>query len=364
MTLNRLDGLTGLRFFAALWVMIFHFREITPDTTYQLPLIDTWMRVGGLGVDLFFVLSGYILSHVYTDSFSDRVHGSLYKKFILFRIARLYPIHIVTFAFMMLLFAAQSIFGEVAHPERFTFLMIISSLTMTHSWPAGVLSPNMPSWSISAEFFAYLLFPFLCVAINRSKGAAWVLLFAGLGLSLLLAVVSVAAETGIINDGLVHVMAGFTVGMAAYRFQGRILSVIASRWTSTIVLAAIIVWIGLSDWPFGPLGLLFFATLIISLTNPHDLLGKALAAGRMVYLGEISYCIYMVHWPVRVVFRELLERLGILTSLWPPVIITAYSLIAIAGAALMYRWIEVPGRSVIRQAAEGRRAAAVTNRTA
>jgi peptidoglycan/LPS O-acetylase OafA/YrhL len=104
---DKVNALTGLRIFAAVWVALYHFRQITPTSTWQYPLIDPILIRGGLGVDLFFVLSGFILSHVYYRTFRAKLSGADFRSFIVSRFARLYPVHIVTFATMLSLFWGQ-----------------------------------------------------------------------------------------------------------------------------------------------------------------------------------------------------------------------------------------------------------------
>ena len=169
---NRLDSLTGVRIFAAVWVMLLHFRTVDDVTTFRYPLIDGLILHGNLGVDLFFVLSGFILSHVYFEQFRNRVRGGAYQSFISFRFARLYPVHLVTFLIMMALYVAQLVVAgrsSVEVPQRYSAMSIVQSLTMTHAWWGQDTTPNIPAWSISSEWFAYLLF--LSSAFSSGGGA-------------------------------------------------------------------------------------------------------------------------------------------------------------------------------------------------
>lgn len=348
METRRLDALTGLRFFAALWVMLFHYREITPSFTYEVPLFDTWLKWGGMGVELFFVLSGFIMSYVYSATFNADIKRKDYGTFIIYRIARLYPIHLLTFLGLMTLYGVALLFGAVEHPERFTGLMVISTLTMTHSWFPGVLTPNQPAWSVSAEFFAYLLFPVLCLSLHKRRWVPWVFFVIGLLLSAVSDSQILLRHIWAINDGIIRVSAGFMIGMVAYCFRKPLTHRIASPWTGWICCGIAVIWLGVSTNPARPVGILIFSILILSLTTTQDKLGSLLSHRRIVYLGEVSFSIYMIHWIIRILGREALSETNMENSLHPLAIIAIWSLVTIFVAAFCHRYIETPGREVIR----------------
>jgi len=350
-----IHSLTGVRFFAAAWVVALHFGEITPTHTVKYPIADNFVSKGGLGVDLFFVLSGFILSYVYTETFSRSVRSSDYRTFILFRIGRIYPVHLVTFLFMMLLLGAQlALSGGTAHPERFTSVMVVSTLTMTHAWIPGVVSPNLPSWSISAELFAYLLFPMLIVLIARLRAGAALFIVTGI-------LLATTYESLPFDAPLVRVMAGFLVGMGAFRLghieiRGRL-----QRWGGLIAVALIVCWVVSSAAPRLELGVVLFAALIVLVRSTNDLAGRFLALPALVYLGEVSYSLYMVHWPVRAVLRQAFASVGVADSVHPGLISLSYWVTSILAAIAMYHIIEQPGRRWIRAIAVRSR---VSNRVA
>ncbi len=87
---QNLKPLTAMRFFAAMWVVAYHF---TPSLGLGMPAL---VGKGYLGVELFFVLSGFILSHVYMEAFGDRRFR--YPDFLWARLARIFPVHLVTLA--------------------------------------------------------------------------------------------------------------------------------------------------------------------------------------------------------------------------------------------------------------------------
>jgi peptidoglycan/LPS O-acetylase OafA/YrhL len=345
---EQIHSLTGLRGVAAGWVMLMHFREVTPTRVWEFPVLDKAIANGAYGVDIFFVLSGFILCHVYAESFSAGLTAGETGRFLANRFARIYPVHLVTFAAMLGLFAAKLFTsGSSGLPDRYDPVTLLTTLTLTNAWLPGVQTPNMPAWSVSAEWFAYLLFPVLCSLLWRKRWALGVYLAAGLGLAFFKPLGSYC---------LTHVLSGFLVGMTAYRILPFTHRMTTCRFAGLSLIAAIVIWAQQTDPPVA-IGLLLFSALILALVDPSDLLSRFLSWPVMLYLGEISYSLYMVHWLVRIIIRYGLQVLGILDTLVPSLIVSLYVLVTLIAAMASYRYVELPGRTLLRRAAarwEGR----------
>lgn len=343
---TRLNSLTGMRIFAAVWVMLLHFRQVSEDRTWEIPLIDRFVLSGQYAVDLFFVLSGFILSHVYFTQFASGLTRPTFRSFISYRFARLYPVHIVTFAIMVVLFFGQSILTGTSTAQdsgRYSVGVFFSTLTMTHAWwgSGTTQTPNVPAWSISAEWFAYLLFPLLCLAIVRLRGfAPLVFTLAGVGLALLWHATD--------DNALVRVMAGFLVGMATYRFARHAERLATLPWLGTVVLALVVVWATVGGARL-EIGILLFAALILVLSSERDWLCRIFALRWMVYLGEVSYAVYMVHWVVRVIVRAAAEKAGVLDTAPGGLIVGTYIVVTFGAAILLYHFVERPWRRRLRR---------------
>jgi peptidoglycan/LPS O-acetylase OafA/YrhL len=336
---GHITSLTGLRGVAAIWVMLMHFREITPTRVWEFPVLDTIIANGAYGVDIFFVLSGFILSHVYASSFCNGLGVDQIREFMLYRFARIYPVHFVTLAIMLVLLATKLMMsGSGGIPERYDPVTIIMTLVLMHAWIPGMETPNMPAWSISAEWFAYISFPVLCFFLSRGKWARALYVAIGLGL---------ASFEPFGHYPLSHVLSGFLIGMAAYRAMP------ADHWIKIGRFAGLGVTAAIAYWAQGPapqveIGLLLFGVLIMTLADSNDLLSRFLSLRVMVYLGEISYSLYMVHWPVRVIVRNVLQVHGLLDNLPPAFVVCAFVSVAFLGAMASYHFVERPGRALLR----------------
>ena len=183
---RQLSSLTPLRGLAAFWVVLYHYcgnAQFFPnlDVTPHSYLVSK----GYLAVDMFFVLSGFVMAHVYRRAFSEGV-SEHYRSFLVARIARLYPLHV----FILLLFVATAAasqfmaglatgsFESIPLTGPRSWGAIIANIFMLQGLSAGQLSWNYPTWSISVEFMAYLAFPFALPAIARAPRAIKVLIAA------------------------------------------------------------------------------------------------------------------------------------------------------------------------------------------
>lgn len=158
---NRLEQLTGLRFFAALLVIAVHFRwDTSPEA------LSTFVEEGRVGVSFFFVLSGFVLTHSYRTRI--RAGKISFGTYSLLRVARLTPLHFLT-GLPFVYFAIIQI--EAIYSEEFGVMKTLLNLGFLQSWiPISdyYFSLNAPSWSLSDEMFFYVCFFFLA-AMSPSR---------------------------------------------------------------------------------------------------------------------------------------------------------------------------------------------------
>jgi hypothetical protein len=147
-----LKPLTSVRFFAAMWVTLFDYWPSLGATSPAL------VGKGYLGVDLFFTLSGFILCHVYLTGFGERRFK--YAEFLWARLSRIYPVHLVTILGLGVMATGALALGLHSGAKVLVWPSLIPHLLLLNGWGLAPLGGwNHPSWSISAEWFAYLAFP-------------------------------------------------------------------------------------------------------------------------------------------------------------------------------------------------------------
>jgi peptidoglycan/LPS O-acetylase OafA/YrhL len=339
---ERIHALDGLRGVLALFVVVYHL--LSPLPVLQ-PLVDRWLPLlhqGWYAVDVFFVMSGFVMLHVYGRQFSAAMTLRQFGRFMWARFARLYPVHLCAMlATLMLMLPALS----ARWPELFSFSGRYSlgafgaSLLLAQSPWLPYRSWNYPAWSISAEWHAYLVFPLLMLALRRLdwRRALW-LVAAGVLLPLLAYLYGGGEEQYPTNGVpvLLRVLPLFAAGMALYLVWQRV-----RRLPSTLAALAVLGTPACLWWaPAAP-----YAVLLVPLAA---LFGTA----PMLWLGKISYSLYMTHALVEAfglgVATRALARRG-----WQPGPEAAVVLLLLAlGGALAlgwmtWKWVEVPGRNFL-----------------
>jgi peptidoglycan/LPS O-acetylase OafA/YrhL len=358
---DEIRPLVGVRAFAAAWVLVFHAGHLGLwDAFPSAAATRVIPQAGGsgyLGVDLFFLLSGFILTWTYAASF-ERVTFRGWSRYVGIRLARIYPVHVAVLLVLGGVVAGGAA-GWWVSPwggDGFGGREFLLHLALVHSWGFGAwLSWNQPAWSISAEWLAYLVFPFLCAPLTRLRSVV-VLLLAALAALAFVALVAPLFAPGVnLNaphlTGLVRVAGEFVAGCCLCRafvaLAGRgvpwgALSVIAAGGVAALAAT------GRAD----PWALPLFGLLVIALAASRGPVAAWLASPVVVLGGRISYATYLVHWP-------LLELLGHAPPADAPLAARlTWSAAAFVGPVLVawaaWRWIEEPGRRTIRRGVEAR----------
>jgi peptidoglycan/LPS O-acetylase OafA/YrhL len=162
--MNEIKTLTGLRGVAAITVMLGHFLN---DDAYFRDYLPSLVKRSYLGVDVFFILSGFVLALRYGDKFRESFSFAALKNFLIKRFARIYPLYfVITIIFSMKYlynFSGDSVFRGYHLPD------FIACLLMIQAWGFGFFCVAGATWSLSTECFAYLIFPALAfLTLNRA----------------------------------------------------------------------------------------------------------------------------------------------------------------------------------------------------
>lgn len=348
---RNMRALTGLRAIAAVWVITFHYRGVfSPIGTKQVA--SALLSRGYLGVDLFFILSGFVIWHVHAADFA-RPRLRSFLRFMCLRAARLYPVYAFTLMLFAVLVWITPQFGlSLLHPSNYPTAQFILHLLLVQSWGfAGTLTWNYPSWSVSAEWFCYLFFPFAALGAARLRypavAAVTALLFATI----------CTTYFGVFDESLNQAVGIHALLRALPEFLlGCLLRELASHarlqawpWT-TITLAVSAIW-GASFFTPLPASLTaipFFAMLILAGSVPGTFVSSIGSWRPLVAIGAASYSVYLMQAPVQKVAQDLHPYLSPAHPLRSAGIVAIYLIALGISALLVHRFIEDPSRRWLR----------------
>ena len=245
---------------------------------------------GWLGVDLFFILSGFVLSLNYASRF-DHITVASYSRFLWLRLARVYPVHVFAILVFAVFHAASLMMGR-PEPEDsdFTLSSLLENLLLVHAWHVnGKFSWNYPSWSVSLEWLAYLAFPFIIWRIARLK--SWMLpALAAFSILVLTGELSARLHNG---AGLVKIVGEFLSGCLIWAVWARVRRAGTWRFNGAAlpVLGLGLVLTNLLQTRSVP----FLGMVVLVLALDTGLGARILGSRLMVYGGRVSYSQYMMH---------------------------------------------------------------------
>ncbi|MGF1478382.1 MAG: acyltransferase family protein [Cyanophyceae cyanobacterium] len=303
-----ISSLTPLRGFAALFVVMHHYVHTAVSTpqvqnSFQPQLFERIALKGYLWVDFFFLLSGFVIFHVYRNSLykgtSRTISWRSYWKFIKLRFIRIYPLHIFT---LLILVAYQGIIFFVEPDYFFTgyfsFKKLVSNLLLLNAMGLHDSSGwNFVSWSIGAEFYTYLLFPVFLLILHEGsfKKVVWTLRATWAGLYALILVSSQKSLALTHEYGFYRCLLEFLAGIALYHIYDRkwlkFLLAKDSAFLLSFLCLALIFTSGKNDIWVLPC----FALLLLAAALNKGRCRKVLNLKPCQFLGEISYSLYMIH---------------------------------------------------------------------
>ena len=160
--------LTGIRFVAAFWVLLYHLQDpLDRIGVMDIPVLSDVIRVGRLGVDLFFALSGFIITHTYLRRLGPRLAVGATVEFWWLRLARVYPVHFVMLNVAGIAIVAQTwVTGVTKDRPWLTVGDYLRNVLLIQEWgPHPDRGWNVVAWSLSMEWLAYLIFPLLVLVL-------------------------------------------------------------------------------------------------------------------------------------------------------------------------------------------------------
>lgn len=317
---ERIEPLDGLRGVAVLAVLAYH--------TANIPV------AGRIGVDLFFVLSGYLITDIIARSY-DRAESAFFGRFYLRRFIRLYPALVLACALYGVICLGFP--GLDANPVPSIVVSLLMASNYTQAVGLGFPTAMGHTWTLACEWQFYLVWPLVYVAVRRLGGRTRSLLTV-----LVVAVVAVwfsrynAADTlwmwrslDARADGLLYgCMLSLVLGAQPHwRMPG----------VATLGAAAGLAWIAFRPVPLTELYLsnALSAVLVCGiLTGTVPVLNRILSARWLTYAGRVSYGLYLYHFPIAAAFY--VAGYGP----WSNLLLTSITSVPLAMAS--WRFVETP----------------------
>ncbi|KJC49495.1 acetyltransferase [Bradyrhizobium sp. LTSP885] len=374
-----LDSIRGI---AAISVVIHHL-ILMPTFLAAFPH-NAWInwsffRSAWLLVDLFFVLSGIVMSLSLQGEFGQ---FSL-RDFMVRRLARVYPLHVVmlfaSLLFRLLRIGLVTAGLVVAVPAAFEVnnaYSFVLNLFLLHSMGfIDYLSWNAPSWSISVEFYTYLVFGLVVLFAQRLRSPRWLYLGAALlvaGSWLVIVFVLQKKSLGLQTDfGILRCFTSFFLGVLTVKvvdgLPRKISPALQGALQFAAMIASVVVVALVEAYPavsfIAPLTFAIFLGSLLAFPDAA-LVPRMLVARPLVWLGRRSYSVYMVHALV-VLFAEYFVRavgarsINALDSIYAGLPATLNLVISLAAVLVVsnytYLYVEVPGGKFVRQLFRSRR---------
>jgi len=383
-TTPYLSNLTPLRGIAALLTVIFHVDLFLGGGNILLKFKDSFLiNRMYLMVDFFFVLSGFIMCHVYAKRFMTSVSKNEFKRFTIARFARVYPLHLFTLLYCILLYGVFLLAGGVdTSPMSLVsndFKTIPSHLLLLHSMNVNEwFTWNNASWSISTEWWMYMLFPFLVKPFSKLNAIGRIVIVLGcfggylLITYVIIPIVTVPASIPFVavnpadltidvsyQYGFLRCLFGFVLGMMVYQgYQEQFAKKIMGSGSTFLILT---LGLGLCLHFAVPdvLSVAFFPLMLLSAAYGSPKMDGFFGTKPMQRIGDWSFSIYLVHQPIAYTIVTIMSYLNppnpnvpagppppidMLTGWIICVIFVAFTLLV---SYLTYRFVEVPARNWI-----------------
>ncbi len=312
---EHINSLTGIRGIASLWVMLHHLIIQYPIKGSSPIWLQLIAEKGWLGVDIFFILSGTILSYVHQNDFHQEITLAKWKQFMISRFARIYPVHLLTTVTLIPIFLTATYFLHYQSPtNNFTLAKLLYSLSLTNGLgiPDSV-GWNFPSWSVGSEIFAYLLFPFLTLFIFSRRISTLTCLASCISILTITTLVGWYFSNGqqyfpCWELNILRVTSEFIIGCFLFKIYQRNKK---GKWwigEASLISITLLIILNISNrWDV--LFIVSFATLIFGLLEDRGITAQILGSRFFIYLGQISYSTYLCHGIVFMVLNSLFQKI-------------------------------------------------------
>lgn len=350
MSVSRFYSLDVLRGVAAISVVFLHWQHfylplnpvganLVVDSQPLYVFLRFFYIKGGLAVPLFFCISGFIFSWKYKEKISG---GIGFYKFSVLRISRLYPLHILT----LIIVAVCQFYFKSDVQEFFVYNQndqyhFILNIFLASAWGFEVApSFNGPAWSISVEVMLYILFYVLCRLNVLNQFTA-------------LALVALGAYLTFILPPIAQGLFNFFIGCIAYeifcKIKGKTTDYNWVKFLPRIAFALWILWFlvlyrfGWFDWV--AMAFLFPLTVILLASSEHQ---GGRGFRRFSVVGDISYSMYLIHFPLQFAFAWSVFALGFDVSFNSYTVFLVFFSVLFLLSYVSYRFLETPLKGLMR----------------
>ncbi|OBI75618.1 acyltransferase [Mycobacterium sp. E740] len=370
MRTGEIKALSGLRIVAAVWVVLFHFRPLLEQTVPGFrSALAPLLNCGAQGVDLFFMLSGFVLTWNYLDRMGPSLSWRVTVRFLWLRLARVWPVYLVTMhlAAMWIIFTLH--IGHVPSPaaDTLTATNYIRQALMVQLWFVPFFDGSSwdgPAWSISAEWLAYLSFGALVLVVFRIARSTRARGLIALAFVATLPPILLLLATGLFYtpwSWLPRIVMQFTAGAlvcaAVRKMRPGDRARRAAGYGSLVLGAAIVATLYLLDaHPLPKIvdaaGLVdvLFVPLLFTLAIGSGSVPWLLSLRPIVYLGHVSFSLYMVHELVHTTWNWMVAQfeLHLSPDVTGKLTMAALLGVALIGAVVLYHFVEEPARKWMR----------------
>ncbi|UQX13159.1 acyltransferase family protein [Candidatus Mycobacterium methanotrophicum] len=367
---GEIRALTGLRITAAVWVVLFHFRPLLQDAMPRFrDALSPVLNCGAQGVDLFFILSGFVLTWNYLDrmGWSWSTRSTLH--FLWLRLARVWPVYLVTLHLAALWVIFTLHVGHVPWQDLsgFSAVSYVRQVLLVQLWFQPFFDGSSwdgPAWSISAEWLAYLLFGVLVLVIfraahaTRARSLMWLAVAASLPpVVMLLVSGQFYTPWSWLPRIVMQFTAGALVAAAVTRLRPSDRGRRVAGYVSVLLIAAIVGLLYLFDGhplhgvqDTGGLVDVLFVPLVMTLAIGVGSFPALLSTRLMVFGGQISFCVYMVHELVHTAWIWAAEQFQLtLHGNGGKLIVAGLLAITIGTAIVLFHFVEEPARHWMRR---------------
>ena len=350
---------TSLRGWAALMVVFVHFRSffhssIDPDE------ITFFLYKGYLWVDFFFILSGFVMAYVYDIEHPRRYSMRDTLHYLIARIARIYPLHFITLLATMFFFTLMALInwglGEEAcclfDDSLRTAESLAANLLLIHSWGMfDWVTWNLPSWSLSAELFCYLIFAVLLTINGENRKLALVALSCTTALFYCLCIATGSDVDENFRLSAVRALSAFTIGMMLFLGREVVSTLSDTSLTCIQVAACIALFLALHFGLTDIISIGLMALIVLVTWEDRGYLCQCLDTRYLHTIGVLSFSIYMWHYLIKFIAKqdwESLTGLPVQSSALGSILFVAGMIGLIVPIAIWsYRHLEMPTRKWI-----------------